>query len=310
MNVQKAIQRLGREKEQLDKSRVREFYAAPLEDNIFEWHFTLLGPADSPYAEGLYHGVLRFSNDYPFSPPDITFLTTSGRFEVGKSICSSVSSYHPELWQPRYDIALVLVALRAFMAQDDEEGIGALARQYVSADEKRRLAREARKFSCAVCGMKSAESLWHEEMEGHPPVGAEVEASVPQLPKRKKPEANERGDNDKKAKACADAGNNNSTSTSDNCNNATTGSSGGGEEEAAATPETTEDTAEKAEEKLLDIAERSVQTEERSEPVAPGVRLRLGQRLLINLSYSMLDNVIWVCSAICFAILVKKALWG
>ena len=33
----------------------------PLEDNIFIWHFTLLGPKDSDYENGLYHGKIELS---------------------------------------------------------------------------------------------------------------------------------------------------------------------------------------------------------------------------------------------------------
>ncbi|KEG05635.1 putative ubiquitin-conjugating enzyme, partial [Trypanosoma grayi] len=167
-----AIQRLSKEKKKLDETRVCDFYAAPLDDNIFEWHFTLQGPAESPYAGGLYHGSLQFPRTYPFAPPDIVFLTTSGRFEVGTRICSSISSYHPELWQPTYDIAMVLVALRAFMAQDEELGIGSLMRRYVAPEEKRRMAAESHRFSCAACGMHSAHDVWLTQMQGHPPVSA------------------------------------------------------------------------------------------------------------------------------------------
>ncbi|ORC85082.1 putative ubiquitin-conjugating enzyme [Trypanosoma theileri] len=186
-----AIQRLSKEKKKIDAARVCDFYAAPLPDNLFEWHFTLMGPADSVYAGGLYHGILRFPRNYPFSPPDILFLTQSGRFEVETRICSSVSSFHPELWQPSYDIALVLIALRAFMAQDEDVGVGALMGRYVSAEEKRRLAAASRNFTCGVCGMRRAEEVWAAEMRGFPPVSPEVEASVPKLP-RTTPEEEEK----------------------------------------------------------------------------------------------------------------------
>ncbi|PBJ71232.1 ubiquitin-conjugating enzyme [Trypanosoma cruzi cruzi] len=173
-----AIRRLAKEKQKLDESRVRDFYACPLND-IFEWHFTLQGPPNSPYEGGLYHGAIMFPRNYPFSPPDIIFLTNSGRFEVGKKICSTISSYHPELWKPVYDIELVLVALRSFMAQEEELGVGSLQRRYVTSEEKRHLARESHQFSCPTCGMTSAWDVWKTQMEQYPPVSSEVEANVP-----------------------------------------------------------------------------------------------------------------------------------
>jgi len=37
------------------------FFACPTEDNIFIWHFTLLGPDGSAYENGLYHGKIELS---------------------------------------------------------------------------------------------------------------------------------------------------------------------------------------------------------------------------------------------------------
>ena len=47
------------------------------QDNLFEWHFTLRGPADTPFANGLYHGRILLDSDYPFKPPDFMLLTVS-----------------------------------------------------------------------------------------------------------------------------------------------------------------------------------------------------------------------------------------
>ncbi len=53
-----------------------------MKDNFFEWHFTMTGPADSDYADGFYHGKIRFPSNYPFAPPDIIFTTVLGRSQV------------------------------------------------------------------------------------------------------------------------------------------------------------------------------------------------------------------------------------
>lgn len=39
------------------------------------WHFSLRGPPDSEFQEGVYHGKIIFPYDYPHSPPDIYFLS-------------------------------------------------------------------------------------------------------------------------------------------------------------------------------------------------------------------------------------------
>jgi hypothetical protein len=45
------------------------------QDNLFEWHFTIRGPPDSPFANGLYHGRILLDSDYPFKPPNFMLLT-------------------------------------------------------------------------------------------------------------------------------------------------------------------------------------------------------------------------------------------
>lgn len=63
-----------------------EYAAAPLEDNLFEWHFTLRGPSSSDFEEGIYHGRIMLPPEYPFRPPDVMFLTPNGRWELNKKV--------------------------------------------------------------------------------------------------------------------------------------------------------------------------------------------------------------------------------
>jgi ubiquitin-conjugating enzyme E2 J1 len=51
------------------------FHAQPLEDNIFEWHFTIRGPSGSDFDGGIYHGRIILPAEYPMKPPSIIMLT-------------------------------------------------------------------------------------------------------------------------------------------------------------------------------------------------------------------------------------------
>uniref|UniRef100_A0A8C2RHA2 UBC core domain-containing protein n=1 Tax=Capra hircus TaxID=9925 RepID=A0A8C2RHA2_CAPHI len=73
-----------------------------VQDNLFEWHFTVRGPPDSDFDGGVYHGRIVLPPEYPMKPPSIILLTANGRFEVGKKICLSISGHHPETWQPSW----------------------------------------------------------------------------------------------------------------------------------------------------------------------------------------------------------------
>lgn len=37
----------------------------------------------------------QLPSEYPFKPPEVYMLTPSGRFEINKKICLSISSFHP-----------------------------------------------------------------------------------------------------------------------------------------------------------------------------------------------------------------------
>ncbi|EXJ78745.1 ubiquitin-conjugating enzyme E2 J1 [Capronia coronata CBS 617.96] len=137
------------------------FYAAPVSDaDLHEWHFTLLGPpAPSPYAGGLYHGRITLPTTYPLKPPNFRFLTPSGRFEVNREICLSISGFHEETWMPAWGVRTALTALRSFMAEKGSAGqVGGLE---ASADVRMRLAKDSRTWRCDAC-RKSNETIMRE----------------------------------------------------------------------------------------------------------------------------------------------------
>lgn len=126
------------------------FAVWPLEDNFFDWHFTMRGPEDSPYADGLYHGRIEFPSDYPFSPPNFLFLTPNGRFEIRTRICLSVTTFHKEMWQPAWGVRTMLLAIREHFKVEDRGAVGYLSYE---ASDRQRLAVRSRIFRCPVCNM-------------------------------------------------------------------------------------------------------------------------------------------------------------
>ena len=91
----------------------------PLENNIFEWHYIIKG-IEYPYKKGIYYGTLIFPKEYPLKPPEIKIRTPNGRFEINKSICLSISSYHPESWNPTWTVETILIGLYSFMIEDTD----------------------------------------------------------------------------------------------------------------------------------------------------------------------------------------------
>ncbi|EXJ84192.1 ubiquitin-conjugating enzyme E2 J1 [Capronia epimyces CBS 606.96] len=140
------------------------FFAAPVSDSdLHEWHFTLLGPpAPSPYAGGIYHGRITLPTTYPLKPPNFRFLTPSGRFEVNREICLSISGFHEETWMPAWGVRTALTALRSFMAEKGSAGqVGGLES---SPEVRMKLAKDSRAWRCDAC-QKSNETIMREWWE-------------------------------------------------------------------------------------------------------------------------------------------------
>lgn len=155
------IKRILKEASELANSPSSDYHAVPLESDLFEWHFTLRGPpSPSPFAGGTYHGRIVLPPAYPLKPPSFRFLTPSGRFEVNREICLSISGHHEETWQPAWGIRTALVAIRSFM---DTDAGGQLGGMDASKEVRTRMAGQSRGWRCGTCGKRNEEIM--EEVE-------------------------------------------------------------------------------------------------------------------------------------------------
>ena len=155
------IKRILKEASELANSPSPDYHAAPLETDLFEWHFTIRGaPAPSPFEGGIYHGRIVLPPAYPLKPPSFRFLTPSGRFEVNREICLSISGHHEESWQPAWGIRTALVAIRSFM---DTDAKGQLGGMDAGEAVRRKMAKESREWKCGACGRGNAEVMKEQE---------------------------------------------------------------------------------------------------------------------------------------------------
>ncbi|KAF8244678.1 UBC-like protein [Wilcoxina mikolae CBS 423.85] len=171
------IKRILREAADLASSPSPDYHAAPLETDLFEWHFTFRGPPETPYAQGIYHGRINLPPTYPMRPPSFRFLSPSGRFEVNREICLSISGHHEDTWQPAWGVRTAVVALRGFMETEPGGQVGALE---CSEEQRRVMAKESREWRCETCG-KSSVKILEESEEAAREMGLEgrVEEETP-----------------------------------------------------------------------------------------------------------------------------------
>ncbi|EPZ32994.1 UBC-like protein [Rozella allomycis CSF55] len=116
---EKATKRLQNELKMMINESPDFVTARPLENNILEWHYVIKGPKDTPYEGGEYHGTVIFPKEYPFKPPSIRMITPNGRFQPNARICLTISDYHPESWNPGWNILTILIGLVSFMVENN-----------------------------------------------------------------------------------------------------------------------------------------------------------------------------------------------
>ena len=109
------IKRLKSELKELTSSPPANCSAGPLdENNLFQWQGTIMGPEGSPYAGGIFYLRIDFTNDYPFKPPKIIFLTKIYHCNINSAgnICLDILK---DQWSPALTISKVLLSICSLM---------------------------------------------------------------------------------------------------------------------------------------------------------------------------------------------------
>jgi len=153
-----AVKRIMQEARELANDPCTDYSAAPLEDDIFEWHCTLRGASGTEFEGGLYHFRILLPAEYPFRPPSIMMLTPNGRFELNTKICISFTSYHEEMWQPAWGVRTAILGLQGFFPLKGQAAVGVGSIEYPTS-ERKRLAAQSREWVCPHCHVSNLQLL-------------------------------------------------------------------------------------------------------------------------------------------------------
>ena len=105
-----SVQRLKRELELIQKNPPVNCSAGIVNDNIYHWKATLIGPTESPYEGGVFILDITFPEKYPFKPPKIKFLTKIYHPNISKKglICVDILKTN---WSPALTTSKVLLSI-------------------------------------------------------------------------------------------------------------------------------------------------------------------------------------------------------
>lgn len=103
-----ATKRINKELMDFTKDPPASCSAAPIEDDMFHWTATIMGPKDSPYEKGVFVLDIHFPESYPFKPPKVTFTTKIYHCNVNGNgnICLDILNAQ---WSPALTISKVLL---------------------------------------------------------------------------------------------------------------------------------------------------------------------------------------------------------
>ena len=115
-----ALKRINKELMDLQKDPPSNCSAGPIGDDLFQWQATIMGPADSPYAGGVYFLNIHFPADYPFKPPKLQFTTRiyHPNINANGSICLDILK---DQWSPALTISKVLLSLSSLLTDPNPD---------------------------------------------------------------------------------------------------------------------------------------------------------------------------------------------
>ena len=115
------------------------------ETDMLKGRALIIGPADTPYADGFYFFTFQFPSNYPHAPPKVEFCTGDGvtrfnpnLYRTGKVCLSILNTWKGEQWSGCQTISSVLLALCTVLNDEpllNEPGITKTHRDYEGYNE-------------------------------------------------------------------------------------------------------------------------------------------------------------------------------
>ncbi|KAG6614111.1 putative ubiquitin-conjugating enzyme E2 [Phytophthora cinnamomi] len=93
-----------------------------VKESAWEWEVLMNGPTGTPYEGGVFRFHVRFSHEYPFEPPVLSWLTRIYHPNFVPLLNGSMSLYGLlRRWDPEWRTRRLLEAVEELLATPDEE---------------------------------------------------------------------------------------------------------------------------------------------------------------------------------------------
>jgi len=95
----------------------QDYFYYPDCDDVSVGYALIIGPTDTPYENGFYCIKMKYPDQYPFVPPECTFLTLSGirqspnLYENGKVCLSVIGTWGEKTWKSTMGFHTVIMSI-------------------------------------------------------------------------------------------------------------------------------------------------------------------------------------------------------
>lgn len=151
INTMSTTSRLKKELQDINNNPPANCSAGVIDDDIYNWQATIMGPEGSPYQGGVFYLKIEFPHDYPFKPPKVQFITKIYHCNINSSgnICLDILK---EQWSPALTISKILLSICSLL--DDQNPNDPLmvdiANLYMS--DKEKFLHNARQYTLKYAG--------------------------------------------------------------------------------------------------------------------------------------------------------------
>ncbi|CAB4431199.1 unnamed protein product [Rhizophagus irregularis] len=105
-----ALKRLNKELYDIGCNLPSSISTGPIDDDLFHWQATIMGPSDSPYSGGIFFLDIKFPRDYPFKPPKVRFITRIYHPNINHNGFIYLDILKDQ-WSPKFFISSVLLSI-------------------------------------------------------------------------------------------------------------------------------------------------------------------------------------------------------
>ena len=116
-----AFRRITKELEEINRNPPPFSSAGPVDDDIFHFQATIMGPTDTPYAGGVFFLDVIYPIDYPFKPPKIKFTSKIYHCNINSENGAISLDILTDQWSPSLSISSLLVSITSLLSDPNPD---------------------------------------------------------------------------------------------------------------------------------------------------------------------------------------------